>query len=370
MPAKGFSSEEVAHAFSRACELARKLNDQNQLFSALQGVWGFHYTRGDIEAAQKVAEEAMAVAQNLGGRDVMKAAHYNLGATLQQTGSVIAARQHLEKALSASDASPVAQEAPRFGPDSTVLCLTSLSDALFTLGYPDQSLDRANEAMACVNREADPFSYAMALLFVVQAHCARREVDKGKSLCLDLIRLCTEHGFPFWLAIAIRCLAWATALQGRFAECVTMMNQQIRETPATDQLDIFNLLPMLAEAYGNLGEFDRGNAALDRWLEVRRSCSVSGMDKFYYRVRGELLLKAGSLEAAEENLRKAIQQCSSQSAKLEQLRSTKSLARLLDQQGRRDEARAMLAEIYGWFTEGFDVADLKEAKAQLDQLTV
>jgi class 3 adenylate cyclase/tetratricopeptide (TPR) repeat protein len=372
MAAKGFSSEDVERTFSRASELARKLNDpsqQSQRFGAIQGVWGFHFSRGDVNAALKVAEEAMTLAQAVDDAGISKFAHYALGASLQQAGELIRAREKLETALTYKHLPAPMEGFARFGPDPNVLCLTGLSDLLFTLGYPDQSLQRSHEAMGAVKREGDPFSYAMAMLYVVQAHCARREADKGAELCRDLIALCTEHGFPYWLAAASRCLGWATAMQGRLAEGVAMMNQLLDEAVGADaQFGRLNLLPILAEAYGNLGQFDRGFAALEQWLRVRRQYSVSGTDKFYHRLRGELFLRAGSAEEAEESLRKAIDLSAKQSAKMEQLRSSKSLARILSKQGKRDEARAMLGDIYKWFTEGFDTADLKDANALLEEL--
>jgi class 3 adenylate cyclase/tetratricopeptide (TPR) repeat protein len=372
MATKGFSSEDVERAFSRACELAPNLDQpfqQAQGFVALQGLWGFHYTRGDTVSAVKVAEQLMTQAQNLSHSGPLKIAHYALGASLVQAGDLAAARDHLETSLAFKDVPAFMEGISRFGPDPNVLCLTSLSDLLFALGYPDQSLRRSYEAMDAVTRESDPFSYAMAWVAVIQAHCARREGAKGAELCDGLIALCTEHGFPFWLAIANRCRAWTIMLQGQLHEGLAMMNEQLDHAAGIDaELSRFNLLPFAAETYGNLGEFDRGLAALNQWLEVRNRNSSTGIDKLYCRVRGELLLKAGATDEAEQSLRQSIQLSAGQSAKMEQLRATVSLARLLDVQGKRAEARAMLAETYNWFTEGFDTADLKDAKALLDEL--
>src|SRR5271166_180644 len=131
MAAKGFSSGDVERTFSRACELARTLNDplqQFQRFGALQGLWGFHYTRHDTGAALKVAEESMTLAQNLKDDGLLKFAHYALGASLLQPGELNAARDHLERALALKDPPRFKGGIVRFGPDSNVLCLTSLSD--------------------------------------------------------------------------------------------------------------------------------------------------------------------------------------------------------------------------------------------------
>ena len=372
MATKGFSSENVERAFSRACDLSRDFNDpvqQAQRFGALQGVWGFHYTRSDTVAALKVAEELMTQARKLNDSVQLKTAHYVTGATLVQAGDLNAARDYLERSLAFENMSASIEAVGRLGPDPNVLCLTSLSDVLFALGYPDQSLRRAYEAMDAVTRESDPFSYAMAWVAVIQAHCARREGAKGAELCDGLIALCTDHGFPFWLAIANRCLGWTVMLRGRLREGVAMLNEQLDHVHGIDaDMSRFNVLPFVAEAYGSLGEFELGLAALNQWLEVRNRYSATAIDKLYCRVRGELLLKAGSTDEAEQSLRQSIQLSAGQSAKMEQLRATMPLARILDGKGKRAEARAMLAEIYNWFTEGFDTADLKDAKALLDEL--
>ena len=148
-----------------------------------------------------------------------------------------------------------------------------------------------------------------------------------------------------------------------------MMREHLEHTAGVDaEISQFNMLPIMAETYGNLGEIDRGLAALDQWLEIRSKHSDTAIDKIYCRVRGVLLLKAGSADEAEQSLRKSIQLSVGQSARMDQLWATMALARLLAGQGKRDEARAMLADIYNWFTEGFDIADLKDAKALLDQL--
>jgi tetratricopeptide (TPR) repeat protein len=370
MATKGFSSNEVERAFARSCDLARKLGDEDQLFGALQGLWGFHYTRGDADAARKVAEESLALATSRNDPGLLKHAHRALGSTLQQVGELAAAREHLEKALALRDVPRALKELMRFGPDSNVLCLTGLSDLLFTLGYPDQALRRAYEAIEIVKPESDPFSFAMAQVFAASLHCLRREPESAEQLCRAAIESCIEHGFPFWLAFANRCLGWALIQHGRLEEGAAMMNALLHETSGAEaDQNLFFLLPALAETYGRLGRFDQAFSSLEDWLAVRRKQSIAAMDKGYHRIRGDLLLRAGSLDEAEKSFRKAIELSVGEGAKTEQLRSTASLARMLRDTNRRDEARAMLADIYSWFTEGFDTADLKDSKAILDSLT-
>jgi tetratricopeptide (TPR) repeat protein len=130
----------------------------------------------------------------------------------------------------------------------------------------------------------------------------------------------------------------------------------------------FRVLPGLAEVYEMTGETQHAFACLDRWFAVRNKLGLDVGDSFYYRVRGKLFFKAGSDDEAESNFRKSIEFAAGRSAKSEELRSAVGLARLLKQQSRRAEARPMLAEIYNWFAEGFDTADLKDAKNLLDEL--
>jgi adenylate cyclase len=300
---------------------------------------------------------------------LLKDAHTSLGTTLLQAGKLNAAREHLEKSLTLRDAQRPLEGITRFGPDSNVLCLTGLSDLLFTLGYPDQALRRAYEAMELVKLESDPFSFAMAQVFAANLHCQRREPEKAEQLCRAAIESCVERGFPFWLAFANRCLGWAMVQRGRLEEGTAMMNALLHETSGAEaDQNLFFLLPNLAEAYGRLGRFDQAFSSLDDWLAVRRKQSIAAMDKGYHRIRGELLLRAGSVDEAEKSLRKAIELSVGEGAQMEQLRATAGLARILRVTDRRDEARAMLSHVYKWFSEGFDTADLKDAKALLDGL--
>ena len=124
----------------------------------------------------------------------------------------------------------------------------------------------------------------------------------------------------------------------------------------------------MAQAYGKMGRVEEGFATLERWLGLSSNRLFPALDQTLCRIRGELLSKAGSTVEAEQYLRRAIELSASQSAKIEQLRSTTALTRLLITLGRRDEGGSLLAEIYGWFSEGFDTTDLREAKTLLDDL--
>jgi predicted ATPase len=183
--------------------------------------------------------------------------------------------------------------------------------------------------------------------------------------------LSTEHGFIFWLAEANILHGWAMAEQGRNQEAIAQIQEglaALRTVGAEVERPLD--LSLLAEACMKTGRLDDGLSALTEALAVADEREARVYEAEAHRLKGELLLKQNNSNAAEAQscFQRAIEIARKQSAKSWELRATMSFARLLDKQGKRDEARAMLADIYGWFTEGFDTADLKDAKALLDEL--
>ncbi len=210
MAAKGFDSDEIERSFARGAVLARELNNTIFLLSMLNGLWGFHFTRGHVKPAVDFSREMMAVAEQLNDPGSIRDAHGAIGNSLVYTGDLLAARHHLEQATAASTGphrSTHRQDS--FGPDPRVLALTALGDVLFDLGYPDQALERAYEAMGIVDADSEPFSLAMAMVFVAQIHCARGEAVKGEEAARATLALCEERGYPFWQSVGKRILAWA-----------------------------------------------------------------------------------------------------------------------------------------------------------------
>jgi predicted ATPase len=184
--------------------------------------------------------------------------------------------------------------------------------------------------------------------------------------------LSTEHGFIFWLAMANILHGWAMSEQGRNQEAIAQIQEGLAALrTAGAEVERPQDLSLLAEAYMKTGRLDDGLSALTEALAVADEREARVYEAEAHRLKGELLLKQDHSNAAEAQscFQRAIEIARKQSAKSWELRATMSFARLLDKQGKRDEARTMLAEIYGWFTEGFDTADLKDAKAPLDKLT-
>ena len=339
------------------------------LFAVLQGLWAFHYTRGNVKPGLEIAHELMAQANQVNDTFMMKNALFSMGSSLELAGDLAGARRYLEQAV-ALPYSPASEGGPqRYGPDPNVLCLTRLGGVLFDLGYPDQALKMVNDAMAATDAKSDPFSLAMAMLLAAQIRCSRREPVKGEELARGLIALCEERGYPFWLSVGRRMLAWAMTQQGHPKEATETIEQELRQIPGPEgDMARFQSMLNLAEGYLMSGAKDRAGAVLDQWRAVRNKLGIAVNDEFFHDLCGRLHLGAGDYQAAEKDFRAAMDVAIRRGAKQHELLSAVDLARLLKTMGRREEARRTLSEVYGWFTEGFDTPDLIEAKALLEDL--
>jgi len=225
---------------------------------------------------------------------------------------------------------------------------------------------------------ADPSSLALALFGAASFHQVRREGQETQEQAEALLRLSTEQGFPFWVAWGTILQGWALAEQGQGEEGIAQMRHGLTASQATGtELQRSYWLALLAEVYGKAGQAEAGLAALTEALTVVDNTGERSYEAEVYRLKGELTLAQSSVQRlassvqkeAEECFHKAIEIARKQQAKSLELRAVMSLSRLWQNQGKKDEARQMLAKIYGWFTEGFDTKDLQEAKALLEKLT-
>jgi predicted ATPase len=240
-------------------------------------------------------------------------------------------------------------------------------------GYPDQARRRSDELLVFAQELANPHDLTYALVVAAALHQFRRELQAVQAQAEAAIALATEHGFALWLAYATILRGWALAMQGQAAEGIAPIRQGItawQTTGAAWWRPYF--LALLAEAYGQAHQSEE---ALDVLAEALTTVQRTG-ERLYeaelHRLTGERLLAQEGLqqtwEEAEQQLGQALAIARRQQAKSLELRAAMSLSRLWQQQGKRHEARELLAPIYGWFTEGFDTADLQEAKALLDTL--
>jgi predicted ATPase len=360
---KGWGAQEPERAYTRARELCEKDGDPPELFRALLGLWYVYQVRAQFGTAHELAEQLLRRAQNMPDPTLLMYAHHALGETSLYTGKLLPAREHLEVAISLYSRErhqPFTLLYYEF--DIGIFSLLSTAFTLWQLGYPDQALKRGNEALTLANALSHPLSLASAEYLLAILHQFRRDARSTQKTAEDAIALCAEHGFASVLAFTTILHGWAIAIQGHHDEGIAQLQEGIDAYRATgSELGRPLWLSLLAEACIEAGRLDEGLSALTPTLGAEM-----------YRLKGELLLNQDNSNATEAQscFERAIGIARKQSAKSWELRATTSLAHLLRGTGRRDEARAMLAEIYGWFTEGFDTCDLKDAKALLDELSV
>jgi predicted ATPase len=244
--------------------------------------------------------------------------------------------------------------------------------ALWMLGYPDQALERTRQALRLAQELSQPWTLAVALGYAAVVHALRGDRQAVHGRAGAAIHLATEQGFPSWVARGMMLRGWAQAEQGQGADGLAQIRQGLAMWQATGQkLGETLWLALLAEQYGKAAQVEEGLRLLSEALAIAHTRGLRLWEAELHRLQGELLLAhSGAQQAAVEAcFRQALDISRRQGAKAFELRATLSLSRLRQCQGRRDEVRELLAGIYGWFTEGFDTADLQEAKVLLKVLS-
>jgi predicted ATPase len=368
---RGRAAPEVEQAYARMRELCERVGDPPDLFRALLGLWIVYVLRGELRRAHQLAESLLQRAQSAHDPAQLMQGHAALGITLYSMGEFLPAKEHLENTIILYD--PERPLAFRIaGLDSEVFCLSYGAWTLWQLGYPDQALKRGNEALALAQRLSHPDSLALAGFFYFGVlRQIRREARAAQENAESGIALSAEHGLTDSLAYASSLRGWAMAEQGRKQEGIAQIQEGLATSRATGTESWRPyLLCLLAEACRQTGRIDEGLRALTEALAAADEHEIRHHEAEIHRLKGELLLSQNDSNAAEARscFQRAVEIARKQSAKSLELRATTSVARLLVKQGQRDEALMMLAEIYGWFTEGFDTADLIDAKALLDEL--
>jgi tetratricopeptide (TPR) repeat protein len=370
VPAKGWSVPEAERAFTRARVLTQRIPEAPLLFGALCGLFAFYLVRADHRTAREFAEQCAAVAERAQDPDLLVEAYWNLGASSFWRGEFTSARGHVERSISLYDRERHRAHAFIYGQDPRVATLAFLSWALWSLGYPEQAMLRARENLAFARGLSHPFSLAWALTFKSFGCVLLRDWRGAQLAAEENVALSTEQGFPYWVATANAQRGLALAKQGQPELGIAQLKQALLRQRA-DGVGLQGpiIRGWLAEACECAGQVDEGLGALEEALTVLEKTGERLVEA-EIRLRGELsLIHAGPDEPqAEPYFQQAIEIARSQEAKSFELRAATSLSRLWQRQGKRADARRLLSEVYGWFTEGFDTLDLKDAKALLDEL--
>jgi tetratricopeptide (TPR) repeat protein len=345
----------------RARDLCEKLDDNTRLKEVLLTHGHLLFLRGEMDRAQQLAEHVIVLAEKTERSPMLAAAaHSLLGMSWFGAGQYAAARGHLERALELFGLGPVRSFIEGYYEQ---LAAGILSAVLLTLGYPSKAMAKERESIAAVRRRADPFSLYASLYMVAMNRVLLRDSRSAAENAQEMLSVCAEHGSRV-PEDAHFFHAWALSSSGgQAAQGITAMRRALAASTLHESPRAL-LMGTIAEACGRQGLLEEGLETVDDALRLDQ---VSNRGELH-RIRGELLPMRGPSEPqeAERCLRAAIEIARGQSARLFELRATTSLARLLKRQGQIEEARAMLSEIYNWFTEGFEFADLKDAKALLD----
>jgi predicted ATPase len=372
MATKGQAAPEVEQTYARARELCRQVGDTPQLFPTLEGLWSFYYGRGALSTAQELGEQLYELAQRAAEPTHLLEAHDVLGSTLVFLGEYRAARLHLEQGIAL--AAPAAQRAQalRNGVASGVACRAFAALTLWCLGYPAQAVQQSQEALTLAQELAHPYSLTLAQHFATWLHYRRREAPAVQMLADALLTLATAQEFPLHAGYGTCWRGWALAMQDQGEAGLEELRQGMAAVLATGQnLSRSSCMILLAEAVGHTGQIEEGLHLLTEALEAFEASGRGDMLTEAYRLRGGLLLRQATPDApqAEACFQQALVIARRQQAKSWELRAALSLARLWQQQGKRVQAYDLLASIYRWFTEGFDTADLQDAKTLLDTLS-
>ncbi len=349
----------------RALDLAESSGSQQQRFDALYGVWQSTNMSGGSAAASPLSARLLSMTEQEGDDGLRLQAHHSAWATLAFAGDPAKTREHTDAGRLLYDPEKHASHRFVYGGHDPGACARLLGSwAEWLLGYPETALASIAESLSMAERIAHPFTLSLALTFSAVLHLNRREPERALSVVEAVEALAAEQRLSLPLDLGIVHGA-ALVGQGAAEEAIARIREGV--TKSTGLGRPYGLA-FLAEGLAWHGDRAAALAALQEGLEIARATGEHGWDAELHRLAGTVLLAENKLNEGEASLQQAIRIAQAQQAKSLELRAVRDLARLWGEQGRRTEARDLVAPVYSWFTEGFDTADLKEVKALLDQL--
>jgi predicted ATPase len=369
---EGFAAKEANQAYTRALELCGQVRESPALYPVLWGLFIDCKARSDLARARALAEELHALALERRDLALMLQSHQAYAVTALCLGEPAATREHMERCEALYDPRQHQSHTFLFGQDTGVACKAFGAVALWLLGFPDWAARKSREAAALAHQLSQPSSEALALHFAGMLHQCRRDPVAVLACADRSLAISTEQGFSFWQAGGTVLRGWALSECGSGTEGLAVLRQGLEAWLATESVTYQTYyLALLAEALTKLGQTEEARKVLGNALALVEQTGERFFQAELHRLQGLLpahSAAAGGPTRAEACFREAIDVARRQNATSLQFRAVLSLSRLYRQQGRPAEARALLAEAYGWFTEGFDTRDLLEAKALLEQL--
>ena len=374
MSTKGLASPDVQQTYARAYELCQEIGDMPYLYPTLWGLWRFYLSRPQFAQARQIAEQIFTLAERAEDTGLRLQAHVALGNTVSYQGELAAGKGHFERALELYDVMQHRALSQWYGGiDPEVFCLAAMSSVLWRLGFPEQAMVRSQRALALARELENPSTLAYALNFASVVHVLRREPERAEAAAAELLALAEDHGMALWRSNSTIMQGWALSMLGRIETGISQLRAGIAAHTATGaELSLPFWYCLLVEAYQRQDCVSDGLAMVAEMSAVIQRTGEHPMETTMHRLHGELLLLQPDSDKSQAAalFESALASARQQEGKSLELRAAMSLARLWSQQGQRQAAKALLAPLYAWFTEGFDTADLKTAKALLETLGV
>ena len=365
---RGLATPEMEPHVRRLQELSERVGESPAIINVLFALWSLNLARARLHEAMPRATQLMKLAAPLDDPFAIGGAHAAMGVTCMWLGKFRSAREHLEQAAAIFDRDLARYLPMQNAPVIPTRC--QLAWTLWMLGYPDQASVTMSRALALADQLNRPFNTAFALQYAVPLEDRQRDYRSIKPKIEALMEISRENGFTAWIDSANLSLGRELVFKDDYDTGIAMMLNALagmREHGA-ELVRTFSL-PLMADSFRRSNQIDDGLEIIEEAFASFDATGARIQEAEAHRLKGELLLLRPGAEAdASGSLCRAIEIAREQDAKSWELRATISLARLLAKQGKRDEAHTMLAAIYNWFTEGFDTADLRDAKALLDEL--
>jgi len=365
----GYAAPETGTAMRRSHELCQAAGNNAALCPILWGLGAFYLCAGNIKSAREVAEHMLIIAQQLNDRVLLMGSRVGLATSRLHQGELVGARGEFEEVERLYDVAQHSRYVQLYQFDPGVHSTAHFTRLLWLLGYPDQACRKAEDALGLARTLSSPLSLAFLKLSTAQLAQHLRQPEKSREMAQACIALCDEQGIQLERAWAHCWHGWALTKLGETDAGISEIRSGIEaQLSVGSHVGRSYILAVLADALWQAQRLGEGLEAVEEGLASSRRNEEPFYDAELWRLKGELLQAQGKTAEGEACFQKAIEIARQQAAKSVQLRASTSLARLWQKQGKRTEARHLLSEIYAWFTEGFDTADLQEAKSLLEEL--
>ena len=379
MHTKGYAAPETKASLDQARLLVEQAEARGEapddpllLYSVLHGFWVANHVAFNGDVVRELADRFMALAQQQGAKFPLVLGHRLVGTSLLSLGDIVGGREHLDRAIELYDPAAHRPLATRFGHDVGVAILSNRPYALWLLGYPQAARDDCEEALRQAREIGQAASYLYALARIASLNLVCGDYAAAAAQARELVAIAEEKDGSYWKAAGMMTQGCLYALNGEAALAVQLITAGLAASQSVGaNLRLPWSLSCLARAHARLGQYNEAWSRIGQAMEVMATTKETWQEPELHRVAGDLslMLPEPNARQAEAHYERALGIAREQSAKSWELRVALSLARMWRDQGGRHRAYALLAPIFGWFTEGFDTLDLREAKILLGQLS-